>query len=111
VPERDSDPLLRRLESGRGRPAGLSDLGAFTVRGGPGTGADRAGAELLLGSAADRVGARSLEHDPAENQYAFVVDAPTTLVAFALVGEVFRPAFGDRWWADVVEVPRVDAAA
>ena len=50
-------------------------------------------------------------HDPAENQYEFVGDAPTTMVAFALVGEVFRPVFGDRWWADVVAVPRFDAAA
>ncbi len=86
-------------------------MGAFTVRGGPETGADRAGAELLLGRATDRVGARLLRHDPAENQYEFVVDAPTTVVAFALVGEVFRPVFGDRWWADVVAVPRFDAAA
>jgi hypothetical protein len=86
-------------------------LGAFTVRGGPETGADLAGAELLLGSAADRVGARSLRHDPARNQYAFVIDAPTAERAFALVADVFRPVFGDRWWADVVAVPRFDAAA
>jgi len=35
---------------------------------------------------------------------AFVIDAPSQLDAFALVANIFRPAYGADWWAEVEAV-------
>jgi SAM-dependent methyltransferase len=75
-------------------------VGTFSVRGGPHEGAERAGAGSRLQDEARRAGARSFTHD-ADNVYAFVIDAPSTPHAFIAVTDVFRPVYGDLWWADV----------
>ena len=76
-------------------------MGGFSVRGGPHAGAERADAEAQLEDKARRVGARSFSHDPADHVCTFVVDAPSTPHAFIAVTDVFRPVYGDRWWAEV----------
>jgi len=76
-------------------------MGSFGVRGGPHKGAEHAGAEARLENEARRVGARSFRHDASDHVYAFVIDAPSTPHAFIAVTDVFRPVFGDLWWAEV----------
>jgi hypothetical protein len=79
----------------------------FSVRGGPHEGAQHADAEARLEDEARRVGARSFSHD-ADDVYAFVIDAPSTPHAFIAVGEVFRPVYGDLWWAELASTNDLD---
>jgi len=76
-------------------------MATFGIRGGPHDNADYAGAAARLSTGAERLGARSLSHDPAESVYTFEIEAPTTLHAFTLVGDIFAPVFGREWWVQV----------
>ena len=73
----------------------------FNVRGGPHHGADRPSAPDEFAGAAAQAGALALAHDTVTNVYAFVLDAPTAPEAFTTVAEIFRPVFGEGWWAEI----------
>jgi len=71
----------------------------FGIRGGPHAGAEHPDGGAQLETAARRVGARFLSHTA--DGIGFVVDAASAPDAMAVATEVFRPVFGDRWWAEV----------
>jgi hypothetical protein len=50
-------------------------------------------------------GVRSAKYDAGQGVYSFLIQAPTPPDAFTIVGELFRPVFGDEWWAKVSAVP------
>jgi hypothetical protein len=62
-------------------------------------------AEDLLAVATDDSRVRSARFDPHERSYTVVIDAPTTMAAFATVSRLFEPVFGNQWWAQVAAVP------
>lgn len=77
-------------------------MGLFKVRGG--SNARRlVGGPLSAGS--ELRGVKCASYDEAAGVYSFVIDVPTTAAAFTLVGQIFRPDFGDEWWAEVAAMP------
>jgi hypothetical protein len=79
-------------------------LTTFSVRGGPHDGVAALAAEWSLDRAVRRAGARLFSHDHATNVSTFVVDAATPGEAFAAAGDVFRPAYGTGWWAEIASI-------
>jgi hypothetical protein len=79
-------------------------MGMFSVRGGPHEGVTPVEWREVVATA-EQAGARRLTHDPDDNVYGFLIDAPTTPHAFAVVREVVRPIYGDNWWAEVSTFP------
>ena len=79
-------------------------MGLFRVRGGPHEGVEPASWSDVIAAAED-VGARSVTHEPGDNAYGFVIDAPATPHAFGVARELFSPLYGSNWWAEVSTFP------
>ena len=77
-------------------------MGLFTVQGGS---KERHFVGAPLPASPELAGVKSACYDAETGVYSFVIDVPTTTAAFALAGRIFRPAFGNEWWAEIAALP------